>query len=507
MKNDVVNPLQIAVEATDTFMLVYSTFNPLEKIELVNRLQAKFPEIIFPQVNFLNGGSEGMEDVFQNYIYIKAIKGSNKHTLILEIMRKGLQGHTFSVLGEVRGSSLLKFIDACKNQSSKKFKAGEFIQVKRGQFAGIKLPVLSSEADKVFCEVEIFSYKKSFEFQASDVELTEVEMLPANPFINYIEASKEVNMRKVIVIDGMWQMFRATFRNSTLFAKGNTQFVGGGFGFYLSLIKLKTMYPDYEIFVVFDGYNKNKFEKNPEYKANRKKFTPLFWQRFTENVNWVKRLLQSINYPIIQLADQEGDDVVASVPEALLKDHGYLHALIHSIDTDFFSEVSENTHLLLPKKSSTGPGQTEIITPSEVKLEFEIDDISKVNWVRLAEGDKSDNIYSINKFNKEKGIKIPCIHSKHIRELVNKCSTVEEYQFELAKKPVAKAFVEDGQFSRNLELLTINSQLLRNRPNLTTEFASGEFSEDKLTEVLEEFSLYKEVDALSRNARILKSEW
>lgn len=82
------------------------------------------------------------------------------------------------------------------------------------------VPVINCDDDRVWCEVEIFSFKRVFELAIGEVEEAESIQLPEYPFINYVEKAREVNQRKAIVIDGTGLFFRGMFRNSNMFAHG-----------------------------------------------------------------------------------------------------------------------------------------------------------------------------------------------------------------------------------------------------------------------------------------------
>jgi hypothetical protein len=173
--------------------------------------------------------------------------------------------------------------------------------------------------------------------------------------------------------------------------------------------------------------------------------------------------------------------------------------------------VDEKISLLQPKKSSTGPGSTTHITIEQVRREFAIEDHRKVNWVRAAKGDTSDNIMSVNKFNKLNGLDHRLVQERFITESVNRASSLDELKAILSQKPAFKQFLltspeqPQGQFDKNLCLLTINTSLMKG-VDLPNAF-HGEFDEAAVLGLLEEFSFYKEYDSFSRNGRVLKGEW
>lgn len=488
------------------YMTLYCSQMPIIPEETAKSAMRKCPEVVLPHLYMTQEHIQEEDNPISPYLYIEVCRETKNHNRLLGELQKALRGYNIFSVGFLKGSEIIALVTKSKATTNKKFPIGTFVKIKRGEFANVVVPVINCDDDHVWCEVEIFSFKRVFELAIGEVEEADSILLPEYPFINYVEKAREVNQRKAITIDGTGLFFRGMFRNSTMFAHGGKTFVGGAFGFYISLLKIKTLYPEYEIYVVFDGNNRTKYENNPEYKIQRKKYNAAFWERFTLNLDWVKSMLASIGFPVIVQDEQEGDDVVGSVAHHLLG-LGYDLVLIHSIDTDFFSLVRDNLHIIQPKKSSTGPGSTNLILPKDVREEFGIEEIRKVNWVRTAEGDTSDNIFSINKYNTKMGYKLTTINSKIIRECANNADSLEEYKELLGQRPSAKHFIEDGQFDINLKTLTIDLSLLNGQGEIYHRYGGGTFDEPKLVSLLEEFSLFREVDALSRNSKILKSEW
>ena len=497
------SPVTSVVEASSDYMLIYTTFQPEKKLDLVKKLCEKLPELIFPTISFGAAASDLLE-TFKNYIYIR-ISEDKKHLKILDALRRNLGNYEFSHLGKIPGSDILKFLRNVHDSSMKKFQAGDTIQVLRGEYSGVRLPVITCEGDKVYCEVEIFYYRTPLVFKAEDVELAKDDPMPSNPFVNYVQLAQDSKMRKAIVIDGMFLAYRSTFRYPNMFAKNNTLYVGTAYGFYLSLLKLKTLYPESEVFVVFDGKNSSKYEKNPEYKANRDKYTPAFYQRFNANLEWIKTFISHTGFHYIKKDEEEGDDVVGSVASALVRLFGFSHADIFSYDTDFYQMVSDQISLLVPKRSSTGPGSTVTVDRKAALLEFGVDLPSKINWVRAVMGDTSDNIMSVNKFNSLEKLSHKLVQSRFPVECSNKATTLAEYKALLDTKPALRDFLKT-QFDKNLELLTIRVDLFDKDPGLLTAY-KGTFDEEKIMDLFEQNSFYKEADAFSRNSRILQSEW
>lgn len=495
------------VDVNKKYYTLYCSQMPVIPESTALHALQKCPDVIMPHAYMTYEHIQEEDNPIAPYLYIEACMETKKHLKALLPLQQQLRGYNITPVGYLKGDEIVALVTKSKASSNKKYPIGSFVKIKRGEFANVIVPVINCDDTHVWCEVEIFSFKRVFELAVEEVEDAESIQLPDYPFINYVEKAREVNQRKAMVIDGTGLFFRGMFRYSTMFSRGGTFFVGGAYGFYLSLLKNKTLYPEYEIYTVFDGRNRTKYENNPEYKLNRKRYNDAFRQRFDENIKWVQRMLTAIGFPIVIMDEEEGDDVIGSVANHLLETLDYSQVLIHSIDTDFYSLVKDNLHIVQPKKSSTGPGSTTLIQPADVLEEFGISDIKKVNWVRLAEGDKSDNIVSVNQYNLRQGHKLPNINGKVIRECVNNAETVDEFRELLLSQKSAQFFIESKQFDLNLKTLTIDLNLLNGQGEIYHKYGGGKFDEPQLIELLEEFSFFKEVDALSRNSKILKSEW
>ena len=85
------DPVQVRVEASAEYLLIYTTFQPEKKLDLVKKLCDKLPELIFPTVAFSSAASEVLE-TFKNYIYIQIME-DKRHLKILDALRRNLGGH------------------------------------------------------------------------------------------------------------------------------------------------------------------------------------------------------------------------------------------------------------------------------------------------------------------------------------------------------------------------------------------------------------------------------
>jgi DNA polymerase-1 len=157
----------------------------------------------------------------------------------------------------------------------------------------------------------------------------------------------------------------------------------GAFMFFALLRKAvrENIPDDPEVLVVFDGELGSAGRKalDPDYKANRPQETPLPILSLPE----VKRGLDAIGLPWVEIEEHEADDVIASVARYAHEQHCY----VFSRDRDFYQLVSDRVHIL---NTSRAAGQ-RIITPAEITLRFRVTPSQWCDRAALV-GDASDNI-------------------------------------------------------------------------------------------------------------------
>lgn len=136
--------------------------------------------------------------------------------------------------------------------------------------------------------------------------------------------------------------------------------------------------------IVFDGELGTAGRKavDPGYKANRPQQTPMP----VKNLPDVKRGLDAIGLPWIEIGEHEADDVIASAARAAANQRCY----IFSRDRDFYQLLSDRVHVL---NTSRAAGQ-RIITPAEVIRRFQVAPDQWCDRSALV-GDPSDNLAGI----------------------------------------------------------------------------------------------------------------
>jgi DNA polymerase-1 len=139
-----------------------------------------------------------------------------------------------------------------------------------------------------------------------------------------------------------------------------------------------------EVVVIFDGELGSADRKavDPGYKANRPGQTPLPIKSLPN----VKRGLNAIGLPWIEIDEHEADDVIASAARHAQDQHCF----VFSRDRDFYQLLSDRVHVL---NTSRAAGQ-RIITPEEITQRFQV---APSQWCDRAAlvGDPSDNVRGV----------------------------------------------------------------------------------------------------------------
>jgi len=292
------------------------------------------------------------------------------------------------------------------------------------------------------------------------------------------------------------------FGYDTKYTAKDKRFVGGSFGFYFTLLKLKELFCEYEVHVVFDGFPEKKFENNPFYKENRKgKYTLSFKEEFEDNLKWVKVFIWNLGYFLYHFSDKEADDVIGSLVKNLTK-RGYSDIVIYSTDKDFYQLLSNNVRIYLPKESFRG--YSKFLKEDEVLEKFKLNSIKKINWFRAIRGDGGDTIPSINTYYKKIKYKSSIVKVGHYIELINNANFLEEFIQEISNKDMFREFFRE-QFLKNLNLLELDCSIFDSF-DMLDKFC-GSFDREKIKSCLEFNSFFRELEMLDKNLRIFKGEW
>ena len=192
--------------------------------------------------------------------------------------------------------------------------------------------------------------------------------------------------KKLLILDGHSMAFRAFYALPVEnFSTSAGQPTNAIYGFASMLINLIRDEKPTHIATAFDVSRKTfRFEKFPEYKANRAA-TP---EEFRSQVSYINELLDAFEIPHFELEGYEADDVIATFVK---KFSNQAEIYICTGDRDSFQLVSDRVTVLYPKK-----GVTELarMTPDAVLEKYGLTPKQYPDFAALR-GDPSDNLPSI----------------------------------------------------------------------------------------------------------------
>ena len=183
---------------------------------------------------------------------------------------------------------------------------------------------------------------------------------------------------RLFLIDGSSYVFRAFFGTPPLDHSAGLP-THAVFGFLTLLLKLLRHYQPAYAAVVFDaGRETFRHRLFADYKGNR----PERPAALAAQIPYLRRLLDSFNLPLLELAGYEADDVIATVGEAMAQQG--CEVVIVSSDKDFMQLVSSRIQLF-------DSARNRWIDPVDVHARFGVSPDRVIEVMGLM-GDPVDNI-------------------------------------------------------------------------------------------------------------------
>lgn len=209
-------------------------------------------------------------------------------------------------------------------------------------------------------------------------------------------------MKKLFLIDAYALIFRfyyAFIGRPMRNAEGMNTSAIFGFVKYINDI-IRREQPDC-LGVAFDPPGGNfRHDIYPEYKANRSE-TP---EEIIASVPYIKRILEAMRIPILEVAGFEADDVIGTLSrEAAEQD---FRVYMVTPDKDYGQLIRPEVYIYKQRKG--GSDGVEIIGCDQIHEHYGIDDPKRVIDILALWGDASDNIPGVPGIGEKSAIKLVC---------------------------------------------------------------------------------------------------
>jgi hypothetical protein len=467
-----------------------------EKNEQALRRIADRVGLYIPFIEYGHLPSEKREPL-DSYIYILA---DDKMEDKLKMLRKQYGGQLgISDLGLTRASQIQDLISSCEQQADHSFKAGNTYRIIHGPNTKLHVDLDAIVGLDGLVSYDLLDGSKTMVIPLSSLCELEGGVDPTRSgFRNLKDVAFAKGQKAAVIIDGTYEIHRSFYKYDRVRTREGT-FVGGCLGFYFRLLYMKELYPEREIHVTFDDYDPNRFAP-VEARAAKMPFTSEWFEMHAANRQWCKRLAETVGF-VVHDRLEDATDVIASLATRLVE-LGYSDILIYARDRDLFPLVDSRITLLKPK--ATFRGHAEYIHPATAAQSFGVGRPDKIDWIRAITGEGRPGLISLNRFYQEKTGARSRYQKSHFLPYIEESETVDELREKLLYDLRFNDFVEDGQFDANLALLTPRRDMFKDVEGFGN---TQKFSKAELESLLKESYMYKELEGLSRVARIFEGVW
>ncbi len=287
-----------------------------------------------------------------------------------------------------------------------------------------------------------------------------------------IKAYKQMNNKKLFLLDGMALIYRAHFALSK-----NPRFTSTGIntsavmGFTNTLLEVLKKEKPTHIAVVFDTEAPTERHTDFEaYKAHREAMP----EDLSKAIPYIFKLIEGFNIPVITKDGYEADDIIGTLAKEGEKQGFQVFCM--TPDKDFAQLVSDNIFIYKPARMGN---DMEILGVKEVLEKWDIERVEQVIDILGLWGDAVDNIPGI-----------PGIGEKTAKQLIKQYGSMENifantHELKGKQKENIENHVEQGLISKKLATIILNvpvefdeQQLLLEEPSkalLEPLFAELEF--------------------------------
>lgn len=251
---------------------------------------------------------------------------------------------------------------------------------------------------------------------------------------NYNEA------KDVVFIDAYNIIYRAFHGNQSKLTNPEGLPTNAIYTVACMLLKLRKQFTNIaHALAVFDGGGNFRKELDAEYKANRKPMP----EELKLQMPFLKELFPILGWPIMQAENVEADDVIATLAKRAAA-KGF-NAYIVSSDKDFRSIITKNLNVIDTMKDIC-------YDPETVYEKMGIYPENVVAYLALL-GDNVDNVKGIDGV----GVKTAVKFLNEYGNIENLIANKDKIKGKVGEN--IRTAIENGQLSKNIELVTLKTDL------------------------------------------------
>lgn len=469
------------IDRAKFYKFIYATVSFRETPKFAKSLRNLFPNIEIPYVD-LKTLNPNLKESLDSYFYIEA---DDKFADIYKSLCKRFPKISFTILGNIRGNDIFSFFTACKKANVETFKPGDPVKIIEGDFKNLSALVVEAHKDKIDIEFPLLNETKRL-----TCKLAEIIKHP-----NFIPMEREVfqslekryferGCKKAIILDGVNILYRS-FCNIPNKYNSAGNFVGGFLGFFFTILKLKEMYPEFNLYCVLS----EKDNCLPENASDRLK------KAFSLNMHWVKEFVTHLGFNLVFSKEEPSKNLIGSLHAQLELEHKEI--LIYSSNEIYQSLLSRKTSIYIPKL--TYRGNSEFLNYSQAVKLYGLKETKKIIWALCFIGKTEIPVTSISEYYvKKNGPKQNRIRFIEYAFLLHDSSTYADLKNKLKN---------DVNFSDFLPVFEHNYKKLKINDEISLDIVQKPYSSTDVIALLEEVEMYKEIELWDRTERIFQGMW
>jgi hypothetical protein len=484
------------------YLTLYTGMSFEKNLPLLRYVKECEPRVQIPYMDVVHLRDD-FRDLFDSYLYVE-VDDKGSPLVDLGKVYKFLKVE-ITRLGLVRGKELNQMLAQCFTQTQKTLELGKYYRVGTGQGVGLIVRADSFQGDFVQCTYKGLTKLERVQVHQQELSVLEVEIdvdTLDKIFVELDQVYKEAlslrgDLDKVVIVDGSYLFLRAILLHSTLYATESNKFVGGSFGFYFTIVYLKTLLFDYDLVFVFD---------ESVVKSAMAKYAVDVQEMSLCNLEWVYRFIDAIGYTRVSVEQgARAQDVISSLAVCFAKVKQSV--LIYAIDYNYYSVLQDKVTMLVPKSGYRD--HSRFVTKATVLKEYRVSSLEKVVWLRSVTGEVQTCVHRLEGFGMATGVsafkyerqstqwRTRVRHADYIH-IINKsdCTTLERVKRWLQDFDYFEEFVKSGQFEENVRNFSVRTDLYAGdkEPAWITQPLNREFNSEKALSLLEENAFYKEIE-------------